>query len=302
MKKPGLNRSSKTFFLLLALSLFLATACQAQKQVLYSQSGLSLEAPAAWRSLSPEDFPELYEQQDDSAEVNAAALDNSTANDAQASSGPTRQQSLDDELRQQAKPSLAHIDLAAARDYGSSGYLVIRRSDQEANIERLKNILFKVADYALKHHDEALEQLRQTGYSEREIERMQPLLDGVSLTPEQSEKLYQEIFLQSHLSRLSMDEERPYSFVGLSDQTIGNLQLPVAQYRYTNAQGVELEEFCCYYLHGTELISIQLWSDSKSFSQHKDEYLAMLKSLTLAQPEQEKDQNTASAASSDAGN
>ena len=189
-------------------------ACSAGPRRFTSADGVVVEPSAKWSQLESKHYGELYEDPD-------------------------------------FDPS--DIDMALAREFGESGYFVIQRLPAENNRTEMMAFLDELRTSAIADREATVAELEKLGYTERELQLFEPLLNGIEVAGDELRYLLQELYLQSLLYSFAEHDAETYQELGIEDLDVGQRRVQFASYSYLNQQGTELREMVAYLVGDTTI-------------------------------------------------
>lgn len=167
------------------------------------------------------------------------------------------------------------ILLAAAN---SDTRMTIEKSDVKEYLDYINEELEGVKETPPEEKETKLQELRDNGYNDVEMEFIEKIMKGETLTEEEMKYFSQEFISQEFL--YSYYSHNPdFNYIGKEDYQINGEKVQVSEFMYPDDNGKNIRFYEANALKGEDIYILTIWAYEKEFLQNKDAYQRYIKSF-----------------------
>ncbi len=166
--------------------------------------------------------------------------------------------------------------LLAAED--SNTRMTIEKSDVKEYLDYINEELEGVKETPPEEKETKLQELRDNGYNDVEMEFIEKIMKGETLTEEEMKYLSQEFISQEFLySYYSHNPE--FSYIGKEDYQVNGGKVQVSEFIYPDENGKNIRFYEAEAVNGEDIYILTIWAYEEDFVQNKSDYQRYIKSF-----------------------
>lgn len=160
----------------------------------------------------------------------------------------------------------------------SNTRLTVEENDGKEYLDYLNSEIEELKKIAPEAKEEKIEELKENGYNDVEIEFMERVIDGETLTEEEMKYLSQEFISQEFLySYYSHNSE--FSYIGKEDYQVNGWKVQVSEFIYPDENGDNLRFYEAGAVKGEDIYILTIWAYEEDFVQNKNDYQRYIRSF-----------------------